>query len=162
MFNFSLSPQENTFLDSDINTALFNAVSLTADAIKTTIMADLDPSDGKAVVLSTRNASFDGAESEVIRTDENGDIIHYFYLLDFHPRSNQLVSVLESRPSAPDWGDVLEPGSDILWPNGRRLAPDTCDFELCEDGGRCGSFVETRCPKKHKLLSNTSQGFRQP
>ena len=102
-----------------------------------TILANLSPTDGRAVSASARNTSFQGAFSEPVDTNIEGDIIFYFYLLDYNSRHNQLVSVLELRPVADDDEEgMVQTGHAISWPKGRVLPPDTCDFEDCEAGGR--------------------------
>ena len=107
---------------------------LLAEAIERTLYANETPANGRAVAMAIKNTSFEGANNEQIKVNMNGDITHYFYLMDYNSRQNSLQSVLETLPSI-DRETLVETNASINWPNGQRLEPDTCDFIVCEDGG---------------------------
>ena len=98
------------------------------------MLGNITPSNGKEVVMTIRNSSIKGEGSRPIRIDINGDIISYFYLMDFNSRQNKYVSVLEMIPLN-DKPTLVETNDPIIWPNGQILQPDICDFTVCESGG---------------------------
>ena len=104
------------------------------EAIERTLYANETPANGRAVVMAMKNTSFEGADNKQIKVNINGDIDHYFYLMDYNSRQNSLQSVLEMLPSS-ERKTLVETNSSIIWPNGQRLEPDTCDFIDCEDEG---------------------------
>ena len=135
--NFSYLLQNKA---DSINIPLYNAVMILAEAIELAIYANYTPANGKAVAMAIKNTSFEGAGNEQITVNTNGDITYYFHLMDYNSRQNRVQSVLVTLPSS-DRDTLEETNASIIWPNGRRLEPDTCDFTLCEDSGEFGCCI---------------------
>ena len=110
-------------------------MSLLSEAIAHVRQANSTPFSGKHGNLlsqAIRNMTFPGVHGEPIRTNLYGDVIHYFYLLDYNSRQNTFESVLQMSLLEQEV-ELRESGASILWPNGQVLQPDICDFESCEN-----------------------------
>ena len=117
-----------------MNVPLYNAMSLLSEAISLVRKANNTPPGGNQrnqLARAISNMTFPGVHGEPIRTNLYGDVIHYYYLLDYNSRQNTFESVLQMSLLKQEV-ELLESGASISWPNGRVLQPDICDFESCE------------------------------